>query len=80
VTVWEYGYIWVQSGRRGVMTLGGGERESLGLVGSGQDALETLNRIGADGWELVGTEVHPAGEGGGHTVFWLKRPRPSADG
>jgi hypothetical protein len=76
--VWEYGYIWVQSGRRGVMTLGDGERESLGLVGGGQDALATLNRVGADGWELIDTEVHPEGAGLGHTVFWLKREKPAA--
>lgn len=80
VTAWEYGYIWVQTGRRGLLALGDAHRESLGLIGGGQDALETLNRVGADGWELVATEVHPGREGPGHTVFWLKRQRPASPG
>ena len=78
MTAWEYGYIWVQTGRRGLLALGDDHRESLGLVDGGQDALTTLNRIGADGWELVATEVHTRHDGPGHSVFWLKRERPAA--
>ena len=75
---WQYGYIFVQSGRRATMMLGDGAPESLGLIGGGQDVLATLNRVGADGWELVDAEVHAEGAGLGHTVFWLKREPPAA--
>jgi hypothetical protein len=74
MTKWEYGYIWVQAGHRGLMALGDGEVQRLGM-GDRQKVLETLNQLGLEGWELTSTESVHDSEASGHTVFWLRRER-----
>jgi hypothetical protein len=74
MTTWEYGYMWVQAGHRSLMALGDGEMQRLGLTDR-QQILGILNKLGADGWELISTEVIHNGDATGHTVFWLRRER-----
>lgn len=74
MTNWEYGFLSVQSGRHGVLSLGGGDPQRLGILDR-QQVLGLLNDAGADGWELVGTEVVGTADATAHTVFWLKRER-----
>ena len=75
MSTWQYGYIWAQPGHRGVMALGDGEVQRLGMADR-QLVLATLNQLGAEGWELASTEAVHDSDATGHTVFWLRRERP----
>jgi hypothetical protein len=72
MTTWEYGYLWVQPGHRGMMALGSAELQHLGMTDR-RMVLDTLNRLGGDGWELAATENVHDSDATGHTVFWLRR-------
>src|SRR5215217_3372775 len=75
VTPWEYASVITandaESQRAGVsvkMPGGAMERQE-------GDTSAVLNRLGAEGWELV--SYHSSGAGTwGFEQFWLKRPRP----
>jgi hypothetical protein len=77
MTKWEYGYLWVQPGHRSLMALGSDEMQRLGMTDR-QQVLATLNKLGADGWELASTETVHDSDATGHTVFWLRREAGSA--
>ena len=78
MTAWQYAQLVVTHDSRGtedtrtILWHGPGQGIGENFSGSGQTVLELLNRVGADGWELVDVTVVSAGSDYEMSLFFRK--------